>query len=42
MFAAAQNLSQSAFSKGVEDEILMVHTTPGIYVFKINTKKNRG
>lgn len=39
MFAAAQNLSQSAFSKGVEDEILMVHDTPGIYVFKINTKK---
>lgn len=39
MFLMAQNLSGSAFSKGVEDEISMIHDTEGIYIFKLNTKK---
>lgn len=35
----AQNLSGAVFSKDVEDEILMIHDTPGVYIFKLNTKK---
>jgi len=39
MFIGAQSLFTSAFSKGVEDEINVMHDTPGIYIFKLNTKK---
>ncbi len=38
-FVIAQNLMGCAFSKDASDEILMEHTTPGVYIFKLNTKK---
>ncbi len=39
IFIIAQNLSGVAFSKTAEDEISMIHNTPGVYIFKLNTKK---
>lgn len=38
-FVVAQNLSGCAFSKDASDGISMEHTTPGVYIFKLNTKK---
>ncbi len=38
-FLAAQNLSMCAFSKNAADEISVEHNTPGVYIFKLNTKK---
>ena len=38
-FVITQNLLGCAFSKDASDEILMEHTTPGVYIFKLNTKK---